>query len=233
MSTQRRAFTLGCAALVAAAACAVGPTAAYAVAPPPGYESADNRIPSPTYGGANEVVFATAGGPVRIGSFFDVFTELDRHAPPPEGPPLLDSFFDVFTELSIEAPGLTQTGVLQANGAISVARRPGLPPGEPVLFDTEMLAMNLAGGPLPPGVMIRESPTRPSLGRTTITDVGGGLYRIDSFFDVFTELSLDGGQTWNPADAPLHLVGGLPEPAAATLLGVAAVALAAYRRRLA
>ena len=33
----------------------------------------------------------------------------------------------------------------------------------------------------------------PSPGRTTITDIGGGLYQIDSFFDVFTELSIDGG----------------------------------------
>ena len=61
-------------------------------------------------------------------------------------------------------------------------------------FDTEMLQLDISGGPL----MIRESPTLPSLGRTAITDLGG-MYRIDSFFDVFTELSLDGGQTWLPS----------------------------------
>lgn len=60
-------------------------------------------------------------------------------------------------------------------------------------FETEMLQLDLTAGP----AMIRESPTRPSMGRTSITDLGGGLYRIDSFFDVFTELSVDGGQTWH------------------------------------
>jgi hypothetical protein len=62
-------------------------------------------------------------------------------------------------------------------------------------FDTEMLQLDIIGGPF----MIRESPTRASTGKTAITDLGGGLYRIDSFFDVFTELSLDGGQTWHPS----------------------------------
>lgn len=62
-------------------------------------------------------------------------------------------------------------------------------------FDTEMLQLDISGGPL----LIRESPTRASTGRTAVTDVGGGMYQIDSFFDVFTELSLDGGQTWYPS----------------------------------
>jgi hypothetical protein len=62
-------------------------------------------------------------------------------------------------------------------------------------FDTEMLQLDISGGPL----LIRESPTRPSLGKTSITDLGGGLYQIDSFFDVFTELSLNGGATWLPS----------------------------------
>lgn len=62
-------------------------------------------------------------------------------------------------------------------------------------FDTEMLQLDIAGGPL----MIRESPTRASTGKTAISDVGGGQMQIDSFFDVFTELSVDGGQTWYPS----------------------------------
>jgi hypothetical protein len=45
-------------------------------------------------------------------------------------------------------------------------------------------------------VEIRESPAIASEGQTIITDIGGGLYHIDSFFDVFTELSVDGGQSW-------------------------------------
>src|SRR5687768_16531497 len=52
---------------------------------------------------------------------------------------------------------------------------------------------------------IRESPTRQSLGRTSIRSLPGGTYRIDSFFDVFVELSIDDGQTWRPGDAPVSL----------------------------
>ena len=62
-------------------------------------------------------------------------------------------------------------------------------------FDTEMLQLDLVAGPF----MIRESPTRASTGKTAITDLGGGQYHIDSFFDVFTELSIDGGQSWHPS----------------------------------
>ena len=60
-------------------------------------------------------------------------------------------------------------------------------------FDTEIVSMSLTGdvGGIP--VEIRESPSLPSPGETTITDLGGGLYHIDSFFDVFTELSINSG----------------------------------------
>ena len=64
-------------------------------------------------------------------------------------------------------------------------------------FQTEMLQLNLEGTvPGLGGFMIRESPTKASTGQVTITDIGGGQYQIDSFFDVFTELSIDGGATW-------------------------------------
>jgi hypothetical protein len=71
--------------------------------------------------------------------------------------------------------------------------------GDLTIFDTEMLQLDISGGTLPAGTMIRESPTQASTGRTTERPGAGGYY-IDSFFDVFTELSLDGGQTWMPSD---------------------------------
>ena len=69
-----------------------------------------------------------------------------------------------------------------------------------VLFDTEILTMNLTGSnPFGTGVvMIRESPTLPSHGRFQQLDPAGSFFRCDSFFDVFFEVSLDGGMTWNP-----------------------------------
>ena len=90
-------------------------------------------------------------------------------------------------------------------------------------FDTEMLSLDLSGA-LPGGglLMIRESPTLTSTGHTSITPIGGGLFKIDSFFDVFTELSLDGGNQWIPAQGSVRVVLGpnvIPEPGTWFLLG--------------
>jgi hypothetical protein len=74
--------------------------------------------------------------------------------------------------------------------------------------------------------MLRESPTLQSTGITTLTSLGGGQYEIGSFFDVFTELSLDGGATWAQAEF------AVPEPVALTLAGWAAIGLAVASRRL-
>ena len=69
-------------------------------------------------------------------------------------------------------------------------------------YDTEMQQLDISGGTLPMGIQIRESPTRASRGRTTSSAVGGGVtYQIDSFFDIFTEVSTDSGMTWMPSVA--------------------------------
>jgi hypothetical protein len=70
--------------------------------------------------------------------------------------------------------------------------------GQPgfTFYDTEMLQLDISGGGLPAGVMIRESPTLASTGKTAISPAPSGGYLIDSFFDVFTEVSMDDGNTW-------------------------------------
>jgi hypothetical protein len=66
-------------------------------------------------------------------------------------------------------------------------------------YDMEMMQLDISGGTLLAGVQIRESPIRASLGRTTSSAVGGGAtYQIDSFFDIYTEVSTDGGMSWLP-----------------------------------
>ena len=81
------------------------------------------------------------------------------------------------------------------------------------LFDAELLSLDIFGGGLPPVMRIRESPTLQTLGITRIRPEPDGSFTICSFFDVFTELSMDNGMTWSPAtngSTPLILVGGAP-----------------------
>jgi len=88
-------------------------------------------------------------------------------------------------------------------------------------FNTEMLQLDLnLGG----GMLIRESPTIASTGSTTISDAGGGLFRIDSFFDIFVELSIDGGQSWIPSTASSR-ESVVPEPSSLLLAGAGLASL--------
>ncbi|MCD4699363.1 MAG: hypothetical protein K8R91_02175, partial [Phycisphaerae bacterium] len=85
-------------------------------------------------------------------------------------------------------------------------------------FTAEIISANCIGSIGMITGIIREDPVLDSLGQIEITDLGGGLYNIDSFFDIFTELSLDGGQTFSPdTQAPHHMV-LVPEPATLMLL---------------
>ena len=62
-------------------------------------------------------------------------------------------------------------------------------------WDTEMLSMDLTGTVSTPlgafSIQVREDPDRPSPGQTSITDLGG-RFQIDSFFDIWTEVSING-----------------------------------------
>jgi hypothetical protein len=141
----------------------------------------------------------------------------------PGGDWSLDAEVDIAFELLLQiddGPASPHTG----SGTMHIV---GTAPGgvEPRVFDMEMLSLNLnglLGGAQP--FMLRESPTLASTGKTTITQQPGGLYRIDSFFDVFTEMSIDGGATWAQGV-------GVPEPSALALVAAACAGLFAVRRR--
>jgi hypothetical protein len=197
------------------------------------YDSSDTRLPSPTYRSSNTtpVTYSTPQGQFRIDSFFDVFADFQR-VPEPTQPSEIHSFFDVFTEIDLAPPG--GAPVIYDAPSQQTMRLNGLPPGTPYphTYPTEMLQLDLSGGNLPPGVRLRESPTLASTGQTTISDAGGGLYHIDSFFDVFTELSLDGGQTWTPSDSAMHVVGNnTPEPSSVMLALLGALSLSGFGLR--
>jgi len=104
--------------------------------------------------------------------------------------------------------------------------------GQTGTFQTEILSMDLTGNVGGSTVMIRESPTRSSTGRVSVEGGGGGGggYRIESFFDVFTELSLNGGVSWGPdSEAPGRMT-LCPEPATLSVLALGGLALLRRRR---
>jgi len=97
-------------------------------------------------------------------------------------------------------------------------------------FDAEIVSMSLSGQIDGITLEIRESPTLASNGQTLITDLGGGLYDIESFFDVFTELSVDGGGTWIPSTGSMRMDLVIPEPATIAILGLGAFLMSRKRR---
>ncbi len=137
-------------------------------------------------------------------SFFDVFVEIDLPPIAFPGPP-------------VPGPAGGTIGGVTVGGGATVAP---LGPDGSGFIDVEMLQLQLTG----PGIMIRESPTRPSLGKMP----NGST--ITSFFDVFVELSVDDGQSWIPYDQPLQQT--VPDGGAtAAMLGASLAALAGLRRK--
>jgi hypothetical protein len=108
-------------------------------------------------------------------------------------------------------------------------------------FNTVIDQLDLRGASsLLPGSgewMIRLSDSMQSGGSYSISDLGGGQYSITSFFDIYTEISFDGGLTWNPSvDSNGDIMAAhfelmtVPAPSVMAVLGVAG--LGGRRRRV-
>lgn len=61
------------------------------------------------------------------------------------------------------------------------------------------------------------NPAMASTGQTTIQELPGSEFRVSSFFDVFAELSIDGGPFVPGPVRRADLTGAIPEPASLTL----------------
>ena len=118
--------------------------------------------------------------------------------PPPSPGGSLTHSFGSQVEMEVSADGGLTWLPCVANGAVQVHVVNNGPAGGDVFYGTEMLALDISGGTLPAGVMIRESPTKASTGETRIEAIPGG-FMIDSFFDIWTEVSTDSGGNWHPA----------------------------------
>ncbi|MHC4562532.1 MAG: PEP-CTERM sorting domain-containing protein [Planctomycetota bacterium] len=194
-----------------------------------GYVDTTSDVPSPTYE-AEDIWYTNYtydGLDRRI-----VTDEISfgSQIPPPDPSFPADSFFDVFCRIEFDdgiAPPEMWEVATTAELLITGLAWDGVDPTRE--FQAEIVSMELTS-PSSPDVVLRESPVELSGGQITVTDLGGGLYHIDSFFDIFFDLSMQGPDSlvWSVPDVPQQLV-GVPEPATLSLLAVGSVAL--LRRR--
>src|SRR2546423_817845 len=173
--------------------------------PTPNLPPLDGTYISPAKGPA-----LYANGIIITNASHDRFTQ--TQPPPPPGGSQTENFGSRVTgRISMNGGASFQPFFASANVGVQVSSHSTLDTPSTRFFDTEMLSLDLSGGSLPAGVMVRESPSKASLGRTSIRATSSD-YRIDSFFDVFTEVSLDGGATWSPQVTAPGTMGLNPTP---------------------
>jgi hypothetical protein len=123
---------------------------------------------------------------------------------------------------------VTLTGTLEE----TVLDRSGL--FETGTFDTVLDSLSLSGPVLGHTLTLELDPSHTSGGEVSITEVGTNEniphFKIDSFFDVFVELSLNGPDPLTTTRGPI-VATLAPEPASLVLLAPMLLGLVATRRR--
>jgi hypothetical protein len=179
----------------------------------------------------------TTGAPTTFSNTIDIelvalsLTSIDPAGevvpmPPPGQTFQVDSFFDVFFEVSVDGNSFQVDSFFDITYRVS----PGNTTGS---WDTEMVSMSLSGQ-IPGGPLIdmRASPSLPSPGEVVVSDLPDGTFQVDSFFDVFIELSVDGGP-FVPADGATRIVMDAitPEPASMALMAIGLTMCGCQRTR--
>jgi hypothetical protein len=186
------------------------------LAPSPGsaYESLMSDTNPP--GGSDTLVFSIPGQGAILCRNFRETDFNDPTNPPPPGDSAVYNASNVLATFEMSVDQETWLPA-QASGPLVVKMANTSAAGDPMsMYDTEIIQMNLTGvGGFGP-IMIRESPTLLSLGQHTISPDPRG-FRVSSFFDVFTELSTDGGNTWIPANRSIRMSASAPPPAPGSL----------------
>lgn len=77
--------------------------------------------------------------------------------------------------------------------------------GSAQIFQTELVTFELRGSGMPDNILVREGSELASAGVTTVTAVSGGLNRVESYYDVWLEISLDGGRSWHQAQNAVRM----------------------------
>lgn len=124
--------------------------------------------------------------------------------PPPVGESREYTAFGTTVDFEVSIDGGITFMPLSGQGDVRVRITNPVAVESTGVFQTEMLALDISGGSLPPGTMIRESPSLVSPGEHVVLPAGGD-FLVGGFFEVWLELSMDGGQTWTPAQTPVHV----------------------------
>jgi len=193
------------------------------------------------YVSADDIVFSDPNFHVALSELtFGNFTGISRID---VGPDEIQSFLMALSakgQIGLDQIGLDTVDSILLSGPVQTLAegKVGSTTGS---YNTEIISMNLSGevsltGGITLQILLRESPTLLSMGLTGITDLGSGRFQIDSFFDIFTEISFDGGQAWTPANGPSRFTlqpspSPIPVPAAVWLFGSALVGLVGLSRR--
>jgi len=156
------------------------------------------------------------GGQFAVDSFFDITYQIDLGG----GLYHIDCFVDVSTEMTVDG-------------------EPNIGSAGEQTFNIEMVSMDLSSASSGPDAANAPAllgiPSAASAhGHVTVLKLPDGNFNVDSFFDVFTELSVDGGQSWALAtDGPVrmeHHGSDLPEPSSLVLAVLGLLSLGIYAR---
>jgi hypothetical protein len=183
-------------------------TCAYAI---PSFEG-DSRLPGP------HVPYEMTSGTVHYNelqyALYDIQFQVKDEK---QVPPLYDLNFDVTVDINYTAvvsralePPHPVSGLGRARvvGERRLGKRYEANPFVAV-FDTELVSLELYDLSPIPEVVLRESPTHSSTGVIIQDNICPPclwtVRMISSYFDIFTELTFSGGETWEPANAAIHV----------------------------